>query len=148
MRNPMKDLLIKTLSIRVLIAITFILVGYAGVLGYVASETERDVQFWPPKIGSVPQAVTVPYMGGLEADLLAIKTILNDELVSLNSRLANARDKMAEESSVGGQDSFAWRQNVRSYEKEHDRIKNEILSRIRKVSRNLDSVKKSCNDLR
>jgi hypothetical protein len=148
MRNPMKDLLIKTLSIRVLIAITFTLVGYAGVLGYVASETERDVQFWPPKIGSVPQAVTVPYMGGLEADLLAIKTILNDELVSLNSRLANARDKMAEESSVGGQDSFAWRQNVRSYEKEHDRIKNEILSRIRKVSRNLDSVKKSCNDLR
>ena len=35
----------------ILTAITFILVSYAGVLGYVAINTERDVQFWPPRIG-------------------------------------------------------------------------------------------------
>ncbi len=149
----MKEPLIKTLSKRTLLAVAFILVGYAAVLGYVAIETERDVQFWPPKIGPKPPSANIVRMGELKSDLgklksdlAEIKTILNNELVSLNARLADARNNMAQGGSIGGRGNYEWRQNVRSYERDIHDIQDDVISRFRKLESGLKSLSKNCID--
>jgi len=131
----------------ILAAAVFILVGYTGVMGYVAVNTERDVQFWPPRIGPVPQSAAVVDMGDLASELTEIKAILNNELVALNARLAEARKNMAADKSVGGVSNYEWRQNVRSYEKDVHNVEDELISRINKLDREMESVRKSCIDV-
>jgi hypothetical protein len=143
----MKQLLTKLFSVRSLTAIAVILIGYTGVLGYVADETDRDVQFWPPYIGPDPKSLAVNHMGELESDMAEIRTILDNELVSLNARLADARTNMAEGGGVGGRGSLEWRQNVRSYEKDIRKIQVDVISRIRKLESGLDALGKSCTNL-
>jgi hypothetical protein len=149
----MKEPLIKTLSKRTLFAVAFILVGYVAVLGYVAIETERDVQFWPPRIGPKPSSADAIHMTELKfeldklrSDVAEVKTILNNELVSLNARLADARKNMAEGGSIGGRDNYEWRQNIRSYEKDIHDIQDDVISRFRKLEYALKSLGKSCID--
>jgi hypothetical protein len=64
----------------------------------------------------------------------------------MNAKLADARTNMAAGSSVGGQSSYEWRQNVRSYEKDIYRIQDDVISRMRSLENQLESVKKSCTD--
>ena len=143
----MKEIMMRILSKRTFSAIIFISIGYACVLGYVASTTDREVQFFPPRIGPDVKASAVVHMGGLEAELSEVKTILDGELVALNARLAEARTNMAAGSSVGGQGSYEWRQNVRSYEKDLRDIRVKVVSRVQKLENSLASVRKSCADL-
>jgi len=131
----------------ILAAAVFILVGYTGVMGYVAVNTERDVQFWPPRIGPVPQSAAVVDMSDLGSELSEIKAILNDELVALNARLAEARKNMAAQKSVGGVSNYEWRQNVRSYESDVHDVEDELISRINKLERKMESVNRNCLDL-
>jgi hypothetical protein len=138
--------MMKTIPKWTLIAITLIFVSYACVLGYVAIETERDVQFWPPRIGPVPKPDPLVNIGELKSDLTEINTILSQELVSMNAKLADARTNMAAGSSVGGQSSYEWRQNVRSYEKDIYRIEDDVISRMRTLENKLESLMKSCVD--
>lgn len=136
----------KTIPKWTLIAITFIFVSYACVLGYVAIETERDVQFWPPRIGPVPKPDPLVNIDDLKTDLTEISTIISKELVAMNAKLADARTNMAAGSSVGGRSSYEWRQNVRSYEKDIYRIQDDVISRMRSLENELESLKKSCTD--
>jgi hypothetical protein len=137
----------KTFARLILAAAAFILVGYTGVMGYVAVNTERDVQFWPPRIGPVPQSAAVVDMSDLGSELSEIKAILNDELVALNARLAEARKNMAAQKSVGGVSNYEWRQNVRSYESDVHDVEDELISRINKLERKMESVNRNCLDL-
>jgi hypothetical protein len=136
----------KTLPKWTLIAITFILVSYACVLGYVAISTERDVQFWPPRIGDVTRPNPLINIGELRADLTEIGTIISIELASKNVKIAEARTNMAAEGNVGGKSRYEWRQNIRDYEKDVYRIEDNIISRMRALEKELESLQKSCVD--
>ena len=136
----------KTLPKWTLVAITFILVSYACVLGYVAISTERDVQIWPPRIGDVPKSNPLVNIDELRADLKEIGTIIGNELTSKNAKVAEARTNMAAGGSVGGKSSYEWRQNIRDYEKDIYRIEDNVISRMRALEKELESLKKSCVD--
>jgi hypothetical protein len=138
---------IKTLSTRAFTAVTFILIGYAAVLGYVATTTERDVNFFPPHIGPLPKAAAVIQMGVLKDDLAAIRATLDNELVVLNSKLIEARTNMGTGRTIDGIDTYEWRKNVRSYGKDVDELEDGIIARIKNLERNMSSFEKSCTAL-
>jgi hypothetical protein len=136
----------KTLPKWTLIAITFILVSYACVLGYVAISTDRDVQFWPPRIGDVTRPNPLTNIVDLRADLTQISTMIGIELASKNAKVAEARTNMAAGGSAGGKSSYEWRQNIRDYEKDIYRIEDNIVSRMRALEKEMESLQKSCLD--
>lgn len=143
----MKGLRIGTLVKWIFRSITLVLISYAGVLGYISVETDRDVQFWPPKIGPEPRSIAINTLGELQSDLTEIKTILSDELVRLNSKLADARTKMADRGTIGGYDTYEWRANVRGYEKDIAETWEDLTTRIKNLEKRIIPLRRTCASL-
>ena len=144
----MDKILIQKLPKWALTAISFIIIGYVGVFGYVAVKTERDVEFWPPKIGPGPKSAAVKQIDGLQPKLIEIKTVLEKELIVLNSRLAEARSNMAEgHNSFGKYNRGEWQDNVSGYERDIKEIQEKLVSKIAALEEKILSLRKSFIEL-
>ncbi|MBO0216186.1 hypothetical protein J0676_22065 [Vibrio sp. Vb2880] len=89
------------LPIWALTAISFVFVAYIGILGGVAILTERDVEFFPPKIGSGPKTKLVNEFSELRKDVKNIDTLLEVHIKDLYVHLNAARKAKAETKDFG-----------------------------------------------
>lgn len=132
----------------VLSTIALIIVGYVGVLGYVAVKTERDVVFWPPKIGPGPKTAAIKEIKDLKVQISTIMESLIVEQKTLNKRLSDARTSMA--TVAGGYASYStseWKENIRGYEKNIEEFDKKYIQEMKKLENEIKRIEKRLVDV-
>lgn len=99
-----------------LLTVLALLIGWFGGLSYVAFFTNRNVEFWPPKVGTDKQLLAEIQLLSQEARQLQAKH--DTHLVYLRSQLANVRERAASEKSFSLSRPEGYEEASRSYEKE------------------------------
>ncbi|MEN5243917.1 hypothetical protein [Pseudomonas atacamensis] len=124
------DVNAKRIPAKVLSAVLILLAVYVGVLGAVAVWTERDVEFWPPKIGPGPKSRMVDEFKEARLDLKQMKFGAESEIAVLSQKLNDARTKQAESYANNFSDSLAWEKVAKSLEGDIKRKESILLSRF------------------
>jgi hypothetical protein len=111
-----------------LTTIAFVFVSYIGVLGAVAIFSERDVEFFPPKIGSGPKTKLVGEFSEMRKDIKVINKLIESHITSLYTQLNDARAK--ESSATTSYEKINWQVNQFDIQEDIIKYENKISSEI------------------
>lgn len=115
-----------------LTTISFVFVSYIGVLGAVAIFSERDVEFFPPKIGSGPKTKLVNEFRDMRSDIKKIDGLMQSHISNLYKQLNEARLKKSSEDET--LKSIDWSININHIESDIEKYEEKIYKEINDLS--------------
>ena len=135
------------LPVWALTAVTLILVSYVGVLGGVAILSERDVEFWPPKIGPGPKSKLVDEFRETRVELIRVIFALESQLGLLNERLNDARKYRADTYEDEGSESDIWQKTVGDLKNDIEKYEEKLIKRVDMLEKYISSTEQRLSEL-
>lgn len=115
-----------------LTAICLVIVCYIGMWGAVAIFSERDVEFFPPKIGSGPKTKLVIEFSEMRKDIKEINKLMDSHIDKLYDQLNEARNK--ESTAKNTSDSINWQTNQYDIQRDIEKYEKEISQEIKDLT--------------
>ena len=133
--------LIRALPKSVLSLTIIAVIVYLFSFSAVAVLTERNVEFFPPKIGPGPKSALIDEAVNIKKEIAHLRATFSDELVNLNQRLADSRSKKAQAMAQFSTSTYDWEQNERGYESQIDYFNNNYIKSLENIENKIETLK-------